>query len=80
VTQLTRVADAWKATIVDTLRYPLDDKVIRKGKQNGGFLKKKNCFDFRFCITIVESFTMLIQLKFCTDAATLKLMTSCLKN
>jgi hypothetical protein len=28
VTQLTRVADAWKATIVDTLRYPLDDKVL----------------------------------------------------
>ncbi len=28
VTQLTRVADSWKATIVDTLRYPLDDKVL----------------------------------------------------
>ncbi len=28
VTQLTRVADAWKATIVDTLRFPLDDKVL----------------------------------------------------
>lgn len=28
VTQLTRVADSWKATIVDTLRHPLDDKVL----------------------------------------------------
>lgn len=28
VTQLTRVAASWKATIVDCLRYPLDDKVL----------------------------------------------------
>ena len=28
VSQLTRVGDSWKATIVDTLRYPLDDKVL----------------------------------------------------
>jgi hypothetical protein len=28
ITQLTRVSDAWKAVVVDTLRFPLDEKVL----------------------------------------------------
>ena len=28
ITQITRTSESWKATVVDVLRYPLDDKVM----------------------------------------------------